>query len=83
MCCVDFEKRLFYCIYLRQTFILVFTGCGDGIARAYDAKSATLKRIFQGHEGAINCMIVVDEKLFTGSSDGTMRVWDGKDISDE
>ena len=77
---VDPKPKIYYFIFI---FILVFTGCGDGIARAYDAKSATLKRIFQGHEGAINCMIVVDEKLFTGSSDGTMRVWDGKDISDE
>ena len=28
-------------------FALVFTGCGDGVARAYDAKSATLRRIYQ------------------------------------
>lgn len=59
---------------------VVFTGCGDGIARAYDAKSATLRRFYQGHEGAINCLVVVDDKLFTGSSDGTLRVWDAKDI---
>ena len=26
---------------------LVFTGCGDGVARAYDAKSATLRRVYQ------------------------------------
>lgn len=61
----------------------MFTGCGDGIARAYDAKSATLKRIFQGHEGAINCLACVDDKLYTGSSDSTMRVWDAKDISED
>ena len=61
----------------------MFTGCGDGVARAYDAKSATLKRVFQGHEGAINCLVCVDDKLFSGSSDGTMRVWDAKDISDD
>ena len=36
--------------------------------------------LFQGHEGAINCMTVVDDKLYTGSSDGTLRVWDAKDI---
>ena len=46
--------------------LLVFTGCGDGVARAYDAKSATLKRLFQGHEGAINCLVCVDDKLYTG-----------------
>ena len=58
----------------------MFTGCGDGIARAYDAKSAALKRQYVGHESAINCLACVDEKLFTGSSDGTMRIWDAKDI---
>ena len=47
--------------------LAVFTGCGDGVARAYDAKSATLKRIFQGHEGAINCLVCVDDKLYTGT----------------
>ena len=58
----------------------MFTGCGDGIVRAYDAKSATLRKEFVGHEGSVNCLTAVDEKLFTGSSDGTMRVWSTKDI---
>ena len=61
----------------------MFTGCGDGVARAYDAKSATLKRVYEGHESAINCLTCVDEKLFTGSSDGTMRVWSTKDIIED
>lgn len=74
-------ERSITLLYLKGQ--ILFTGCGDGIARAYDAKSATIKRIFQGHEGAINCISVVDDKLFTGSSDGTMRVWDAKDISDD
>ena len=73
-------KKSFNIGHYRICLILVFTGCGDGIARAYDAKSATLKRFYQGHEGAINCLTVVDDKLYTGSSDGTMRVWDAKDI---
>ena len=61
-------------------FQLVFTGCGDGVVRAYDAKSATLRKEYIGHEGSVNCVVAVDEKLFTGSSDGTMRVWSTKDI---
>ena len=48
--------------------------------RAYDAKSATLRKEYIGHEGSVNCVVAVDEKLFTGSSDGTMRVWSTKDI---
>ena len=59
---------------------IVFTGCGDGIVRAYDANSAILRKEFVGHEGSVNCLTAVDEKLFTGSSDGTMRVWSTKDI---
>ena len=58
----------------------MFTGCGDGVLRAYDAKSGALKRVYTGHEGAINCLKVVDDKVFTGSSDSYVRVWDAKDI---
>jgi hypothetical protein len=61
------EASLFVHIVKKKIFdLLVFTGCGDGVARAYDAKSATLKRLFQGHEGAINCLVCVDDKLYTG-----------------
>ena len=60
--------------------IAVFTGCGDGIVRAYEAKSAVLKRTYTGHEGAVNCLMIVRDKIFSGSSDCTMRVWDASDI---
>ncbi len=32
----------------------VFSSCGDGIARCYDAKSAGLKRSMKNHKGCIN-----------------------------
>ena len=51
----------------------VFTGCGDGVVRAYDAKSGTLRRHYTGHEGAVNCVVVARDKIFTGSSDSTLR----------
>ena len=61
----------------------MWTACGDSIVRAFDAKSGALKRQFVGHEAAVNCMVIVGGKLYTGSSDGTLRVWDAKEISDE
>ena len=63
-----------------SSIIAVFTGCGDGVVRAYEAKSAVLKRTYTGHEGAVNCLMIVRDKIFTGSSDCTMRVWDASDI---
>ena len=61
----------------------VWTACGDSIVRAYDAKSGGIKRQFVGHEAAVNCMMITGGKLYTGSSDGTLRIWDAKEISDE
>ena len=60
--------------------VAVYTACGDACARAFDAKSGTLKRIFKGHEGAITCLTIVDDKLYTGSFDCTLKTWDLKNI---
>ena len=61
----------------------MWTACGDSIVRAFDAKSGAMKRQFVGHEAAVNCMVIVAGKLYTGSSDGTLRVWDAKEITEE
>merc|ERR1711923_146141 len=61
----------------------VWTACGDSIVRAFDAKSGSLKRQFVGHEAAVNCMTIAGGKLYTGSSDGTLRIWDAKDVADD
>ena len=37
---------------------LVFTASGDGTIRAYNTKSGSCKRIFKGHEHAINALVV-------------------------
>lgn len=45
----------------------VCTGCGDTIARMYEAKSGTLKRTFKGHENAIVCVEVKLTYIFQKS----------------
>ena len=94
-CCM-----LSYTVYNSILFMplsIVWTACGDSIARAFDAKSGALKRSFVGHEAAVNCMVgwtnpssihfaaqmITEGKLYTGSSDGTLRVWNAKDVSEE
>ncbi len=61
----------------------MFTGCGDGVVRAYDAKSGTMRKHYTAHEGAVNAIAVVKDKIYTASSDATLRVWDAKDLMDE
>lgn len=36
----------------------VFTGSGDARARAFDARSGVLQRVFRGHSFVINCLQV-------------------------
>ncbi|CAG0907134.1 unnamed protein product, partial [Darwinula stevensoni] len=57
------------------------TGCGDTLARAYDAKSGSLRRIFRGHNVGITCLAVVDGYLFTGDGEGVLMKWDVSNIA--
>ena len=54
---------------------LVVTGCGDGIVRCFDAKSGHLLRTFEGHEGSIMALQMSGEKIFTATTDGTIRIF--------
>ena len=58
----------------------MFTGCGDGKVRAYSARDGVLKRVFAGHESAVNAMIIVGDKMYTGASDSTIRCWNVKEL---
>ncbi len=48
--------------------------------RAFNATTGELKAQFVGHEGAINCIVVLKEKIYTGSSDNTLRCWDIREL---
>ena len=54
----------------------MFTGCTDSVARAFDAHTGRLLRCYTGHEAAITCLQVARKRLYTGSDDGILRVWD-------
>ncbi|KAM7325780.1 hypothetical protein ACRRTK_016033 [Alexandromys fortis] len=54
----------------------VFTGSGDACARAFDAQSGVLQRVFRGHTFVINCLQVHGQVLYTASHDGALRLWD-------
>ncbi|KAK3895159.1 hypothetical protein Pcinc_001125 [Petrolisthes cinctipes] len=70
---------------------ILYTGCNDGQVRAFDAKSGTLKRKFQGHTSAVTSLVVcVHEhqgepitRVISASNDGTIKVWNATGISDE
>ena len=54
---------------------LVITGSGDGVVRCFDAKSAHLLRIFDGHPGSIMALQMSGERIFTATTDGAIRVY--------
>ena len=58
----------------------MFTGCADGIIRCYNAKSGQLLEYFEGHEQAVTAVAIVGDKVYSASSDGTLRVWNAAGV---
>ncbi|XP_023227510.1 WD repeat-containing protein 86-like [Centruroides sculpturatus] len=59
----------------------VYTACTQ--VRMYKAKTKECKRVFKGHSQTITAMEVTEDKLFTVSSDGSLRIWDTTGVLDE
>ena len=55
----------------------LFTGGDDAIIRCMDTEAGSGQELrdFVGHEDAVNCLIVQDGYLFSGSKDCTIRAW--------
>jgi WD40 repeat protein len=55
---------------------LLIAGGFDHTLRIWDTDSAATLRLLQGHTAAVNGIAVRDTRLYTASSDGTVRRWD-------
>jgi WD40 repeat protein len=61
---------------------LVFTASGDGTIRAYNTKSGSCKRIFKGHEHAINALVVSTPDLCACIAGSSQRIL-GPELKDQ
>lgn len=58
------------------------SGGGDGATGPMLGRGSELQRVFtmpatMGHEGGVNCMIMVDDRVYTGGRDCRLYVWRG------
>lgn len=64
------------CIAFSPDNTLVITGSHDKLVRVWERQSGTLKYTLEGHIASITCLVCSgDGRLFTGSNDCTVRVW--------
>ena len=55
---------------------LIYTGCLDGLIRAFEPQTSDIHHTLEGHSGAVASIFVSANKtLLTGSWDKTARVW--------
>ena len=45
------------------------------MVRCFDAKSGYLLRTFSGHEGAVQSIFIVSDKIYTATTDGNVRIF--------
>lgn len=50
--------------------------CADAVGHIWDAHSGALVASLEGHTAPISSMLVVGDRVVTGSDDGSCRVWD-------
>ena len=74
------HKNKIFCMKYCNHLGLLVSGSADHVIRGYDVKkgATTPSMKFTGHNGAILCMELdpVGTKLFTGSRDSTIKIWD-------
>ncbi len=75
--CDDHEAGI-NCMAVSEDGSVLVTGSEDRTARLWSAKTDACEciGILKGHEDYINCILVEDNFVLTGSADKTIRKWD-------
>jgi F-box and WD-40 domain protein CDC4 len=66
-------RHLVTCMLLESDSIL--TGSDDTTINLYDVHTCALRKVFQGHDGAVWALQLDGDLLVSGSTDRTVRVW--------
>lgn len=66
---------------LHQHGIYVWVGANHGELFVLHARTHELRHHFEAHDNDINCLSSHQEHIISGSSDGTMKLWNAHDAS--
>jgi len=60
----------------------VWAGSDDFTIVAFNATTGEFTQQFTGHSNSVRCLGIFGTKLFSGSDDGTLKVWDVATLTD-
>lgn len=69
------EKGSIYSMASSKSGLIMF-GDNVGNVQLFDVRSSQVVSAYQGHKDTVKSIVMGDQKCLSGSSDGTVRLWD-------